>query len=130
MTKQEHVKYWVDSAIHDLDVAEGLFHIKKYDWTLFIAHLVLEKLLKAIYVMTKDNEIPPKTHNLLRLAEESGLVLSDEQKLLLDKVNDFNLEARYPDYKSSFSEKCTFEYTSMHFSKIKEVAQWLQSQIR
>jgi HEPN domain-containing protein len=42
-----HVRYWLDSAAHDLDVAESLFQNAKYDWCLFLAHLVLEKILKA-----------------------------------------------------------------------------------
>ncbi|MBU1262965.1 HEPN domain-containing protein [bacterium] len=33
-----------------MDVAETLFQNKKYDWCLFIGHLVLEKILKAFYV--------------------------------------------------------------------------------
>ena len=42
---KKHVAYWVDSADHDLEVAESLFKNEKYDWCLFIAHLVLEKML-------------------------------------------------------------------------------------
>ena len=41
-----HIDYWLNSANHDLDVAETLFQNEKYDWCLFIAHLVLEKTLK------------------------------------------------------------------------------------
>ena len=48
--KLRQIEYWVDSAVHDLDVAETLFKSGKYDWCLFIAHLVLEKMLKALYV--------------------------------------------------------------------------------
>ncbi|HED08412.1 MAG TPA: HEPN domain-containing protein [Ignavibacteria bacterium] len=68
MTQEEHIKYWLDSAEHDLDTANTLFSSGKYDWCLFISHLVLEKLLKAFYVKNNHNKIPPKTHNLVRLA--------------------------------------------------------------
>ncbi len=47
------MNYWVNSANHDLDVSEALFQSGKYDWCLFIAHLVLEKILKAVYVKNK-----------------------------------------------------------------------------
>ena len=50
MKKEEHIGYWLKSAEHDLEVAETLFQNKKYDWCLFIAHLVLEKILKAYFV--------------------------------------------------------------------------------
>ncbi len=43
MKQEEHILYWINSANHDLDVALSLFESKKYDWSLFIAHIVLEK---------------------------------------------------------------------------------------
>ncbi len=102
MTKEEHITYWLESADHDLDTAESLFQSEKYDWCLFLAHLVLEKTLKAMYVAANEDNIPPRIHNLVRLAEVSSLDLSEEQRIFLDEVNDFNLEVRYPDYRQEF----------------------------
>jgi HEPN domain-containing protein len=129
MKKEEHINYWLKSAEHDLEVAETLFQNQKYDWCLFIAHLVLEKTLKAHFVK-QYNKLPPKIHNLVRLAEMSNLELTEEQKIFLDEVNDFNLEIRYPDYKFEFYKKCTKEFTKQYFGKIKEFYQWLLSQIK
>jgi len=129
MTKAEHVKYWLDGAAHDLDVAETLFQAQKYDWCLFIGHLVLEKSLKALYVKTHEDNLPPKIHNLLRLAELSTLSLTVEQQEFLDDVNEFNIATRYSDEKEAFYERCSLEYTAPYFSRIKEVCKWLTSQI-
>ncbi|MEW6419598.1 MAG: HEPN domain-containing protein [Nitrospirota bacterium] len=74
MDKKEHIEYWLNSAEHDLDVAETLFQNKKYDWCLFIGHLVIEKVLKAFYVRD-TSESPPWIHNLLRLSENIDLSL-------------------------------------------------------
>jgi len=102
MTKEEHIKYCLESALHDLDTAESMFASAKYDWCLFIGHLVLEKTLKAVFV----------------------------DQNLLDKITDFNLQTRYPDYKLDLYKRCTEEYTSEYFSKIKELHQWLASLIK
>ncbi len=67
MNVKEHVNYWLDSAENDMEAAEHLFSSAKYDWCLFIGHLVVEKTLKAYFVYKNSNKIPPKTHNLLRL---------------------------------------------------------------
>ncbi len=96
MTIQEHKKYWIKSAEYDLDVAENLFLNKKYDWSLFLGHLVLEKVFKALYVQNNNNKIPPKMHNLIRLAEISSLNLDQKKKIFFDEVNNFHLETRYP----------------------------------
>ena len=85
-----------------MSASETLFQAKKYDWCLFIGHLVLEKSLKAVFVNANENRVPTKTHNLVKLAEVSSLDLTDEQKVFLGEVNDFNLETRYPDYKLEF----------------------------
>lgn len=130
MDKLEHIKYWLDSADHDLETAESMFQAAKYDWCLFIGHLVVEKTLKAIFVDRNNNNMPPKTHNLVRLAEISGLDLSQDQKILLDKITDFNIQTRYPDYKFNFYKICTEEYSQGYFSKIKEVSLWLRSLIK
>jgi len=130
MTKEEHVAYWIESASHDLETAEHLFKSEKYDWSLFIAHFVLEKALKALFVFNQENKVPPKTHNLLKLAELAKLELSDNQKMLLDEVNDFNLETRYPDYKMEFYKRCTQGYSTYYFLKIKDFLEWLKSRIK
>jgi len=81
MTKDEHIKYWIESAEHDLSAAESLFKSGKHDWCLFIGHLVLEKALKAIFVNLNENKVPPKTHNLCKLAKLSLMCLNDEQNM-------------------------------------------------
>ena len=103
MTKEEHIKYWIKGADDDLSAAESLFDSKKYNWCLFISHLVLEKTLKAIFVLKNDNKVPPKTHNLVKLAELSFIELTDEKRIFLDEVNDFNLGTRYLTIKTNFT---------------------------
>ena len=130
MTQEEHIKYWLDSAEHDLETLTTLYEAGKYDWALFIGHLVLEKLLKAIYVKNNGNKIPPKLHNLVRLAEESHMGIDENKKVILDKINDFNLEVRYPEYKNEFYKTCTKEFAEENVKRIKELYQWLKSQIK
>ncbi len=127
MDKFEHSRYWITSADHDLETAETLFSSGKYDWCLFICHIVLEKGLKALYVLKHDGEMPPKTHNLVRLAELAETELKEEQIDLLDRINDFNIETRYPDYRLEFYKTCTKEFTSEYFKKAKELYTWIQS---
>ena len=130
MTKEDHKRYWLESADHDLKTAQSMFEAEKNDWCLFVGHLVLEKTLKAIYVDRHDNKIPPKMHNLLRLGELCQIEMSEEQKYFLDKVTDFNIQTRYPDYQFDFYKMCTKEYTESNFNKIKEYHQWLKSLLK
>jgi HEPN domain-containing protein len=129
MDKKEHINYWLKSAKHDLKTAESLFKDKRYDWCLFLAHLVLEKTLKALWIRDNGNNIPPKVHNLVKLTESIKINFSEEQKIFLLNINDFNIEARYPDYKFSFYKKCTLKFTRENLNKIKVFYKWLLKQI-
>ena len=118
MTKEEHIKYWLDSAEHDLETSDTLFETGKYDWSLFVGHLVLEKILKAIFVKNNGNKIPPKLHNLVRLSGLSFIKLDENKKVILDKISDFNIEVRYPEYKNEFYKTCTKEFAEENKKRI------------
>jgi HEPN domain-containing protein len=123
---QKTIDYWLEEAKEALKVADHLFEKKDYSYSLFFGHLAVEKILKAIYVQ-KKNEHAPQIHNLVRLAEQAGIVFSAEQKETMIVITAFNLESRYPDEKRSFRIKCTEQYTKVELAKIREVMQWLKS---
>lgn len=106
MTKEENISYWIESSDNNAVTIHNLFNSKDYDWSIFIGHLVIEKLLKAYYVKHRDGNYP-QIHDLLRLADRAGLILSNEQKDILDEVTGFNISVRYEDYKKEFRNKCT-----------------------
>jgi len=78
MEKQDYIKYWVKTSEDDLTSMESVFIAGRYDWSLFIGHLVLEKILKAVWIKNNESNIPIRTHNLLRIAEEAKLKFNDE----------------------------------------------------
>ncbi len=130
MTIEEHIKYWLDSSENDWLTAKTLLNNSRYDWSLFLGHLVLEKVLKAHYVKTNNNTVPPKTHNLLKLAELAKVELSEDKMLFLDEINDFNLEVRYPEYKNEFYKKCDKDFAEGYLKRIEEMNSWLKSLLR
>jgi len=80
--------------------------------------------------MLNENRMPPKTHNLVKLAEKTTIPLTAELKLFLDEVNDSNLEVRYPEYRQDFYKTCPKEFAEDYISKIKEHYEWIKSQLK
>lgn len=122
------MEYWQNSSDEDYNVMNVLYSNKKNSYSLFFGYLVIEKLLKGLYA--KNNEESPytiKSHNLLALAEKCNLDLTDEQVKKLQIITQFNISARYDDYKETFNQKCTDEYTSEQIKNIEEVRTWLKS---
>lgn len=111
------VRYWQKTAEHDYETMLGLFKIKRYSDSLFFGHIALEKILKALVVQETKNQAP-YSHDLVRLQEIAKLELSHEELKFLNRINDFNTRARYPEYKLQFYKICTKEYTKKYLNEI------------
>ena len=129
MNNIDLMKYWFESSDSDFDTMKVLFENHKNTWCLFIGHLVIEKLLKGLYAKNNpENPISPKIHNLILLSQQANLEVPNEIKEKIQVINTFNISARYDDYKKTFEEKCTNEYTTLQFKNIEEVQKWLKEQ--
>ena len=128
MNNIDLMNYWIESSDEDYDTMMYMKAGKKNTWCLFMGHLVIEKLLKALYAKNNKNApYAPKSHDLLHLAEKTDLELTDRQEDLLDTITRFNMNARYDDYKKEFYLKCTDEYTEQQLKNIEEVRIWLKN---
>lgn len=106
------VAHWVRLSEYDLETAEAMLKTERFLYVGFMCHQAIEKIVKAHYQLVM-NQMPPKTHNIIFLLEQTkgALSLSDEQKVFLEVLQPMNIEARYPDYqdrifKSLNDEKC------------------------
>ncbi|MFZ5972854.1 MAG: HEPN domain-containing protein [Bacteroidota bacterium] len=116
-TVRRAVSHWIESSDKDFKTMNNLFRSRDYAWSLFIGHLVIEKLLMALY-MKEHSKHPPFTHNLLKLAEGVNFEWSEDQKLLFDLITTFNISARYDSEKQVFRRKCTKSFTEQQLVQI------------
>ncbi|MBU2444776.1 MAG: HEPN domain-containing protein [Bacteroidetes bacterium] len=121
--------YWIEASEDDLILAENIFNSGSYDWALFIAHLSLEKLLKAYFTYSKK-EIPPKVYKLEKIAELASLEFDENQIKQLKLINEFNIQTRYPDQKKKFKSICTKEFAEEHIAIIKNLRKWILEKIK
>ena len=121
--------FWASEAEDSLRVAEHLVEKKDFSYALFFGHLALEKILKALCVRKLEAHAPP-IHNLVRLAKIAGIVLDEQTENTFITVTAFNIESRYPDFKSFFRKKCTQEFTANQMDTIKRNFECLQSYLK
>jgi HEPN domain-containing protein len=125
LNKDQLMNYWIDGSEDDFETMTVMFDSKRYSWSLFIGHLMIEKLLKAYFVKVKS-DYPPFIHNLLRLAEKADLELPEDKREQLVTITAFNINTRYDDYKMSFRKQCTPAFTSEWIDKLKELRLWMR----
>lgn len=122
----EKVKnHWIESSLDDFQTMNKLFKAESYNWSLFLGHISVEKLLKALYVKSHGKHAP-LIHNLYRLAELCEIELDDKYSDWLDTITSFNINARYDDYRKEFYNLCTHEYTELWIRRIKELYEWIK----
>ncbi len=118
---QKQIAYWREGASEDWAVACELVERGRIRHGLFFAHLALEKALKA-HICRKTHELAPRTHNLIRLAEQTDLNLNSAQRDILAEMNAFNVEGRYPE---TLAPPPTKEETRNYLARAGEVFRWL-----
>ena len=126
MTREEKVQYWLDIANEDIDLGEFLFQSRRWLYSVFMCHQVIEKMLKAYWTATHD-DVPPYIHEHKRLAELCGLYwkMSDEQRDFLQEIRPMNIEARYPDYKRSIANSLDEVKVGQIVEQTKQMQQWI-----
>lgn len=123
------IAYWRQTAEHDYETMLGLKKIKRYSDCLFFGHIVLEKILKAL-VVAETKKDAPYIHNLAKLAELAKCELREADWNLLDAVNKFNINCRYPDYKMKFYKMCTKEYAEKYLVAIEKTYKLLCQKLK
>jgi len=128
-TNEELIKHWHDSSDENFDIMMYLFTGGKYTFALYVGHLVLEKLFKALYIKVTQDPIPPYIHNLNILAQRCNLEISPDIIEKLGIINSFNTETRYEDIKREIYARCTKEYTTEQIDIIKGAREWLKTEL-
>ena len=130
MTSEQLQKHWMESAEEDLDVMETLYKNKKYPQSLFYGHLVIEKLLKALFAkVNAESPIAPRIHNLEKLAALSKIELDQATFSSLSLITNFNMAARYDSNKRDFKELCTPKFTMEQIKEIRGLREWIYQKL-
>ncbi len=120
----KQIDYWRTGSGEDWEVACELVDAGHARHGLFFAHLALEKMLKA-HVCRETNNLAPKIHNLVRLAELGNLPITTEQRTFLGFFNQYQIEGRYPDQLPPSPDR---DAAKKHLKQAQEILKWLTHQ--
>ena len=130
MTKEDHIKYWINGSEKDWEVMNDLFQLKRYVHCLFFAHLVLEKLCKAHWVKDNESNYPPHIHNLVKIISQTKNQLPEGDMTFLADINKFQLEGRYPDYISNIYNITSRDVAEQYLTKTNNIRQCLTEKLQ
>ncbi len=73
-----------------------MYKSRRYVYVIFMCHMAIEKVLKAI-VAEKYRKTPPKTHNLLYLLKQIDVNIPQDIFDFVSKINNAGVVTRYPE---------------------------------
>ncbi|MDR0904343.1 MAG: HEPN domain-containing protein [Ruminococcus sp.] len=127
---KDQVDYWLSITESDVHSMHLLFDGKEYLNAGFYCHLITEKALKANYnAFTGD--VPPKIHDLEKLAKLGGIIdiLSEKQLKLLERLQPFNIDGRYPSHKRKVADTLNKEICKNIMSETEELLCWIKKRL-
>lgn len=119
----KHVRYWRLEAEEAMGSAELLIANDRWGFGLFLLHMALEKSLKAL-VVPQTRDVPPRTHDLLRLMRLADLNPPDDVFGVLGEFQAYCLTGRYPDAEPAVMDKTGAQH---ELARARETYAWLRS---
>lgn len=92
----KETKNWMDSSDYDYKTAEHMFQTGRYIYVIYMCHIAIEKILKALIHET-SGKLPPKTHDLIYLTKLAEVQLSEDLLKFIGKINNASIATRYPE---------------------------------
>ena len=122
---RQGTKEWLKQAQYDLETAEIMYKSTRYVYTVFMCHLAIEKALKALFI-ERTGTIPPRIHNLIKLAKITQANLNENQIEFISTLNMAGIGTRYPELLDEAIKKYPRNISLDYLNKTREVIQCLK----
>lgn len=119
------VENWIKSSDYDIRTAEVMEKGGRYIYVIFMCHLSVEKLLKAI-VAKRTKKIPPKTHDLFYLIKLSGLEIPVKHQKIIAYLNQASVPTRYPENIAKMSRQYNKVVALKYLQEARSLLRWLK----
>ncbi len=116
---------FIASAEYDLQTAEHMLNTGRYIYVVFMCHLSIEKMLKALS-SEATNKTAPKTHNLIYLIKLAGINFREDHFEFISKLNNASVVTRYPEDFQNLIEAYPEDIAASYLQQTKEIIEWLK----
>jgi len=126
MGTMKSAEEWLKQADYDIETAEYMCEARRYLPAVFMCFSSIEKALKGVY-RSRCKGAPPKTTNLLTLAEQIDLKLPNDVFEFLAKLNNSYPETLYPAKLATAQEVYTEPETRSLLAASKHALEWIRT---
>lgn len=120
---------WAEQSLYDIETAKAMLQSKRYLYVYFCCQQSVEKMLKGLATQNSGRN-PPRTHNLVKLAESAGVPLEKETAQHLGRLSGYYIESRYPDELQLLEKEVDESHAEEMLKKTGEILIWLKSLLK
>ena len=124
------VRNWVATANYDLRTAEAMYKAGRYLYVVFMCHLAIEKMLKAILAQRYPEDVPPKIHNLINLAQRTEITLPENLRDFFQRIDNVSVATRYPEDLRTLSKEFNQNTAKQILTDTKRMIKWLKLHLK
>jgi len=117
---------WAAQSLYDIETAKAMLDAGRYLYVLFCCQQAVEKMLKAL-IAKRTRELPPRLHNLMRLAEVASLTIPEDTAHLFRRLTDFYIASRYPEELEAATWNVDASQVQQTYVATEEVLRWLST---
>ncbi|MCZ6875578.1 MAG: HEPN domain-containing protein [bacterium] len=117
---------WATQSRYDLETAKAMLDAGRYLYVLFCCQQAVEKMLKAL-IAKRTKALPPRLHNLMRLADVASLTVPENTAHLFRRLSDFYIASRYPAELDETAWTVNLSQVRQTYVDTEETFKWLLS---
>jgi HEPN domain-containing protein len=117
---------WAAQSLYDIETAKAMLDTGRYLYVLFCCQQAVEKMLKAL-IAKRTRELPPRLHNLMRLAEVASLTIPEDTAHLFRRLTDFYIASRYPEELEAATWSVDSSQVQQTYVATEEALRWLSA---
>ena len=125
----KEVENWRRSSHYDFEAAGGMLSTGHYVYVVFLCHLAIEKMLKAV-IAQQIRKAPPKTHNLRLLLDKAQLRPPNDMLTFISELTEASVATRYPLDFQAASESYTQEVAQNCLDRTRKVLEWIETSLK
>jgi len=123
-------KNWVATSNYDIQTAAAMYKAGRHLYVVFMCHLALEKMLKALLAHKYPEDIPPKIHNLIVLAQKVEIALPEYLQEFLQRIDNVSVVTRYPQDLRTLSREFNRDTARQILTETKRIIRWLKQHLK
>jgi HEPN domain-containing protein len=123
-------KNWVATSNYDIQTAAAMYKAGRYLYVVFMSHLAIEKMLKALLAHKYPENVPPKIHNLINLSQRAEIALPENLNDFLQRLDNVSVVTRYPEDLRTLSKEFNQDTAKLILTDTKRMIKWLKQHLK